>query len=297
MDKRSEMTQGGVDLHTHTNASDGTGTPADNVRLAQEAGLEAVAITDHDTVAGLEEALLEGKRRGVTVVPGVEISTISEGRDIHVLGYYIDWKDAQFLSRLAELRSVRNRRNDMMLERLRELGMAVTMEEVMAMRRTSGRKDDTVGRPHIADVLIAKGYASSRQDAFDRLLGEGGAAYVNPPRIEPETAIQWIHEAGGAAVLAHPGLYGRDVLVEALAASGLDGIEASHSDHTEEQMARYTALAGQYGLAATAGSDYHGERHGEVFHGPLGGRRAPAGVLEALQMRAAARSGLERHRE
>lgn len=282
--------KGYADLHTHTCASDGVGAPGDNVRLAYEAGLRALAITDHDTVAGLEEALEAGRRLGVAVVPGVEISTVAAGKDIHVLGYYIRRDDPVLLERLRELRGVRQRRNDMLLERLGRLGLPLSMEEVLAHREGSGLEKDTIGRPHIAMAMIAKGYVSSQKEAFQHYLGQGGAAYVNPPRIAPETAIQWIHEAGGAAVLAHPGLYGDDDLVEKLAASGLDGIEAYHSDHSEADAKRYADLAGRYGLAVTAGSDYHGERNGVVFHGPLGSRSAPLQVLEELQARAAAAS-------
>lgn len=285
----SEIMEGYADLHTHTRASDGTGTPTDNVRLAAEAGLTAVAITDHDTVAGLEEALQAGSTFGITVVPGVEISSSEEGRDIHVLGYYMDVNNPLFLSRLEELRNVREGRNERMLARLRELGYAITLEEVLERRGPVEQKDTTVGRPHIAQVLVDKGYAESQQDAFNRLIGEGGAAFVSPKRISPETAIAWIHEAGGAAVLAHPGLYGNDVLVERLAASGLDGIEADHSDHSPEEVGTYREMVRRHGLIATAGSDYHGERGGEVFHGPLGGRRVEAAVLPILRERAGSR--------
>jgi predicted metal-dependent phosphoesterase TrpH len=242
-------------------------------------------------VAGLEEALKAGWAVGITVVPGVEISSSEDGKDIHVLGYYMDVADPLFLSRLEELRNVREGRNDRMLERLRELGYAITLEEVLERRGQVEQKDTTVGRPHIAQVLVDKGYAQSQQDAFNRLIGKGGAAFVSPKRISPETAIAWIHEAGGAAVLAHPGLYGNDVLVERLAGSGLDGIEADHSDHSPEEVEKYREIARRHGLIATAGSDYHGERGGEVFHGPLGGRRVEAAVLPLLRERAESRSG------
>ncbi len=287
----SEIMEGYADLHTHTRASDGTGTPSDNVRLAAAAGLSAVSITDHDTVAGLEEALEAGRAAGITVVPGVEISSSENGKDIHVLGYYMDVADPLFLSRLEELRNVREGRNERMLERLRELGYAITLEEVLERRGPVEQKDTSVGRPHIAQVLVDKGYAESQQDAFNRLIGENGAAFISPKRISPETAIAWIHEAGGAAVLAHPGLYGNDTLVERLAGTGLDGIEADHSDHSPEEVEKYREITRRYGLVATAGSDYHGERGGEVFHGPLGGRRVEAAVLPLLQERAENRSG------
>lgn len=278
---------GAVDLHTHTRASDGTETPAENVRIAHAAGLAGLAITDHDTVAGIEEAEAEGLKLGMLVVPGVEISTVAGGQDIHVLGYYIRTADPLFLTRLEELRSVRDRRNELMLEKLRELGLEITLDEVMENRRRSGRSDETVGRPHIAEVLIRKGYAANLQDAFERYLGRTGAAYVNPPRIRPEEAVRWIHEAGGAAVIAHPGLYQDDKLVEELIGAGLDGIEAYHSDHTPEDAERYRSLAERHSLIITAGSDFHGERNGIVFHAPLGSRRISAEILQELEAAAA----------
>lgn len=279
-----------ADLHTHTLASDGTRPPADNVRLAAEAGLAAVAITDHDTVGGLREAMEAGLKYGIAVVPGVEISTVHAGQDIHVLGYWIDDTDPQFLSRLAELREVRNRRNEMIVNKLQELGLSVTMDDVLESLRTSKKAGDTVGRPHIADALVRKGYVSSMAEAFDRYLAKGAAAYVNPPRITPQQAVEWILEAGGAPVLAHPGLYGQDELIPLLAEVGLVGVEAFHSDHTPEQETYYEALAVEHGLLVTAGSDYHGERGGVVFHAPIGARRVAADVVDRLFERRGMRS-------
>lgn len=275
-----------ADLHTHTTASDGTNAPAKNVQLAKQAGLTAVAITDHDTVAGLGEALEEGKRIGITVVPGVEISTIANDQDIHVLGYYMDYEQASFLKHLEELRNTRNRRNEMLIDKLQQLGIQITLDEVTANVRRSGAKDETVGRPHIADVLVKKGTVSSMAEAFERYLGKSGAAYVNPPRIHPFAAIDWIREAGGTAVLAHPGLYKDDTLVELIIAYGIDGIEAHHSDHTLEEEESYAEIAGRSGLIITAGSDFHGERHGVVFHAPVGSRKVSTDVLQQLQARA-----------
>ncbi|PZE22535.1 PHP domain-containing protein [Paenibacillus xerothermodurans] len=269
-----------VDLHTHTSASDGTQPPAENVRLAAELGLAGVAVTDHDTVAGIEEALRAGRSLGITVVPGVEISTVSGGEDIHVLGYFIDHTDEQFLERLAELRAVRARRNEMMLERLNELGVKITMDDVLAS--LSKTADETIGRPHIADAMMRKGYVGSLAEAFERYLGKGGAAYLNPPRIEPATAVKWIMEAGGAPVLAHPGLYDQDELIPQLAEQGLAGLEAYHSDHSPEQEDHYRTIAEGLGLIITAGSDFHGERGGVVFHAPIGSRRAQIDVVHLL---------------
>jgi 3',5'-nucleoside bisphosphate phosphatase len=274
-----------ADLHSHTTASDGTQSPSENVRIALRAGLAAVAITDHDTVSGLPEALSEGKKIGIEVVPGVEISTVASNQDIHVLGYYMDFKDSLFLHRLEQLRDTRNRRNDMLIERLQQLGVNITLAEVLSEVKEVKSEEDTVGRPHIAAVLMKKGYVASISEAFERYLGKEGSAYVNPPRIHPKTAIEWIHEAGGSAVLAHPGLYGDDNLVAELIQAGLDGIEVYHSDHTPEDEARYLRIARENGLIITAGSDFHGERGGEVFHAPIGTRRVETSVLASLKKR------------
>lgn len=271
-----------ADLHTHTRASDGTNRPADNVRMAAEAGLAAIGITDHDTVAGIPEALEAGRRHGILVVPGVEISTAAGGRDIHVLGYGIDHEDETFVRRLVSLRDTRNRRNELIVAKLAELGMPIAMAEVEAAAGKSGKSDGTVGRPHIAQALVDKGYVADIREAFDRLLADGKPACVAPPRIEPLTAVAWIHDAGGKAIVAHPGLYGDDALVAAVLDGGADGLEAFHSDHDEAAEIRYAAMAAERGKLATAGSDYHGSREGVVFHGEIGSRTVPMTVVERL---------------
>lgn len=277
----AEMANAGrIDLHTHTTASDGVHAPADNVRMAGDAGLAGIAITDHDTVAGVAEAVEEGKRLGLIVVPGVEISTSSGGKDIHVLGYRIRYEDSLLLDRLAQLRQLRNQRNERIVERLGELGMPVTMEEVLQMAASGKAEDESVGRPHIAEALVRRGYVGSMKEAFDKFLGSRGSAFVPARRITSLEAVQWIHEAGGAAVLAHPGLYKDDPLVESLLSSGsFDGVEVWHSDHSAEEEARYAKLAEAYGLTATAGSDFHGLRSKEAYHGPIGNRTVDISVL------------------
>lgn len=277
------------DLHSHPQASDGMNKPSENVRLAKEKGLTGLAITDHDTVAGIGEALLAGKELGVDVVPGIEISTRAAGKDIHVLGYYMNFDDDRFQARLARLRSVREERNGLIIAKLQELGVSITLEEVKAGLSRPLRPDESLGRPHIADALVRKGYAVDMRDAFDRYLAEGKPGYASLPRIAPEEAIAWIREAGGAPVLAHPGLYGDDKLVRSILERGKpDGIEVYHSDHGPEEEIRYAAMAEQYGLIVTGGSDYHGVRQGVVFHGDLGGRTAPPGTVERLKQAAAA---------
>ncbi|WP_192715863.1 PHP domain-containing protein [Paenibacillus sp. OAE614] len=272
------------DLHTHTTASDGMQPPSENVRIAHGKGLAAVAITDHDTVGGIPEALEAGQRLGITVVPGVEISTRASGKDIHVLGYYIDITHEPFLNHLAELRQTRERRNDQMIAKLQQLGISITLEEIIAGLGRELKPDESIGRPHMADVLVKKGYASDMRDAFNRYLGEDAPAYVSVPRITPADACAWIREAGGTPVLAHPGIYGDDALVERIVREAKPaGIEVYHSDHGPADEKRYLRMADEHGLIVTAGSDFHGERQGVVFHGDIGSRTIPVTVLEQLQ--------------
>lgn len=282
--KSIKAIQKGCDLHTHTQASDGMNESTENVRLAYEKGLFAVAITDHDTVAGVQEAMEAGVKYGIKVIPGVEISTMAGGVDIHILGYFVDTNNPEFLSRLANLRNTRNERNEKIIVNLQKLGIHITMEEVISGLERELKPDESIGRPHIADTLVRKGFATDMRDAFDRYLAQGAPAYAPQPRISPQEACQWIREAGGTAVLAHPGLYGDDELVKAiLEEAELSGIEVFHSDHDQEDELRYLKLAEEFKLIVTAGSDYHGERQGVVFHGDLGDKRVPEEVLEQLE--------------
>ncbi len=278
-----------ADLHTHTKASDGTCEPAENVRLAKEAGLAAVAITDHDTVAGVPAALAAAVSLGIEVIPGVEVSSVGRGQDIHVLGYFVPYEDTAFQERLVSLRETRHERNKLLIARLQELGIPITLENVY--RRKQGTTDKNIGRPHIAEELMELGVVGSINEAFEKYLGKEGAAYVNPPRITPQEAITLIKEAGGAAVLAHPGLYDADDLVQELISFGLDGIEVNHPDNDAEQRARYTAWAQEHGLIMTGGSDFHGWRGEEPFHAMLGTHTAPIEAVEQLREVASKRKG------
>nr|WP_209847190.1 PHP domain-containing protein [Paenibacillus sediminis] len=281
------MNQEGLcDLHTHTQASDGLHKPAENVHFAKQKGLAAIAITDHDTIAGIEEALRVGEEDGVIVVPGIEISTRVDDQDIHVLGYYIDFHDQVFLRRLEELRSTRERRNELIISKLQQLGVSITLDEVINHLGRPLRADESIGRPHIADLLVHKGYVSNMREAFDRYLAEGAAAYVSLPRITPAEAMNWIREADGTPVLAHPGLYKNDDLVRAIIEEGRPaGIEVYHSDHSEADEERYMLMAEHYELIMTGGSDFHGARQGVIFHGDIGNRTVSAEVLSLLSSR------------
>ncbi|MDQ6420843.1 PHP domain-containing protein [Paenibacillus sp. LHD-117] len=283
-------TDGRADLHAHTTASDGMYAPAEVVRKAFAAGLQAVAITDHDTVTGVEEALREGERIGMTVVPGVEISSYADGTDIHVLGYYTDNADGLWQQRLESLRGVRANRNTLIVHKLQSLGIPIEWEDVLAVasakQTEAGGKGKSIGRPHIAEALIRQGVVTTMAEAFDKYLASGAAAYVELPRVHPAEAIGWIKDAGGVSVIAHPGLYGKDGLVEELIRSGADGIEVYHPDHGFAEEERYNEIARRHGIVATGGSDYHGERQGVGYHGELGSRTVPASaVLDLMRSR------------
>lgn len=275
---------GRCDLHTHSQASDGMQPPAENVKLAKQRGLSAVALTDHDTVAGVAEAQRAGREYGIDVVAGVEISTRAGGKDIHVLGYYVNTEDEKFLERLRGLREAREERNHLIIAKLQELGLEISWQEVIDGLGRPLEPDESIGRPHMADVLVRKGYAADMRDAFNSYLAEGQPGYVSVPRVAPEDACQWIKDAGGAAVIAHPGLYRDDELVRRILVDAHpDGIEVVHSDHGPEEERRYAELAREFGLIQTGGSDYHGVRQGVVFHGDLGSKNVTIDVLDKLR--------------
>ena len=247
-----------IDLHLHTTHSDGSLRPAEVLARAKQADVSAVAITDHDITTGIPEAMAAGAALGIEVVPGVEISSFDGKSELHILGYCLDWQDPQLNGRLAILRNSRHRRNPLIIERLRTVGLDVTYEEVRALAGT-----ESVGRPHIAQLLMQKHYVTSAKEAFDRYLAEGKPAYVARELPVPAEAIRWIREAKGVAVLAHPtwiktsdeGL--RDC-VQALKEAGLGGIEVHYSTHSKSQTASYLDLARHLGLLITGGSDFHG---------------------------------------
>lgn len=276
-----------IDLHTHTTASDGTLSPTELVRLARGAGLAAVAVTDHDTVDGLGEALEAGRALGLEVVPGIEISAEFQPGTMHMLGYFIHPDRPVFAEKLRVLQEARRDRNPIIAEKLNALGLAVTMDEV---RAAAG--GEQVGRPNFARVLLDKGYVSSMGEAFDRYLTKGGPAYVDKFRLSPADSVELIHQAGGLAVLAHPFTLGLgeqvlETFVADLAACGLDGLEVYYPEHDPDQTRACLELAARHGLAVTGGSDFHGDNKPEVALGSgfQENLAVPAELLEALRRR------------
>lgn len=244
-----------IDLHLHTTASDGTLTPSELVSRARSARLTIIAITDHDTTAGSLAARTAAREAGIELVPGIEISAVADGRDVHLLGYFIDAESAALGSFLLTQRAERLRRVTEMTERLASLGCPIDLEPILAVA-AGGR---TVGRPQVAEALVRGGYVSSRDEAFTRFLEFGAPGFVPRRGAGPYDVIDIVHAAGGVVSMAHPGLTRRDDLIPSLVAHGLDALEARHSDHTPDVEAGYRAMAATLGVATTAGSDYHGD--------------------------------------
>lgn len=271
-----------ADLHAHTTASDGTFTPTELVRAAKAAGLSLLAVTDHDTVAGLDEATREADRIGLALVPGVELSVEGPPGKCHLLGFNFDRHAPGFLDTLARVSEARRTRNGRMAERLQALGVPVTLEEITAVAPPGAN----VGRPHFAQTLVNRGVVANLAQAFERYLGDGAPAYVPAASLTPAEAIALIHGAGGLAVLAHPGLLklapGEQIRNRLLALQqlGLDGIEAYYGRHTLGDTERFLHFAQTLGLIVTGGSDFHGAHKPDVFLGDvLDGRGVPLGVL------------------
>jgi 3',5'-nucleoside bisphosphate phosphatase len=253
-----------IDLHTHSNRSDGTFEPAEVVRLAAERALDVVALTDHDTTDGLAEALATGSVVGVEVVPGVEFSAEFDGNSVHVLCYWMDPQDAALQLELRRLREDRFRRGELMVGKLRDLGLPVAFQRVRAIAG-----DATIVRPHIAQAMVEAGVVATEKEAFERYIGDGGPAHVAKHALDPVNAVALIEGAGGVCALAHPGMWGDQSsvpveLIERMAGAGMRGLEVDHPDHTPEMRERYRTVAGELGLIATGGSDCHGTRYDPV---------------------------------
>lgn len=250
------MSAASADLHTHTTASDGTLTPTELVMSAVTVGLDVLAVSDHDSVEGVPSALKAAEPLGLMVIPGVELSAHEGGRDVHVLGYFIDYEDTSLTERLFELRRGRLERAIAMIDALDDAGYAVSIDDVLAH---SG--EGAVGRSHVARALVDRGSAASVDEAFGDLIGRDRPFYRRKPLIDPAEVVGLIHDAGGLAVLAHPCVGSVADLIAGMAAAGLDGLEAYHPEHTPADTARMLEVARERDLLVTGGSDYHGPSH------------------------------------
>ncbi|MDN4595291.1 PHP domain-containing protein [Polycladomyces subterraneus] len=248
-----DLPWGTFDLHTHTTASDGEYPPAQLVVKAKQASLSTIAITDHDTLAGIEEAQQSGEHEGIRVIPGVEITTRFLGSSVDVLGYAFD-HPSRLHQKLTAYREGRRIRAERILEKLDQLGMKLSMEEVLVYSA-----DGVIARPHIAKALVQKGYAPDVQTVFDLYLADGQPAHIEKQSLSTEAGIHLIHQEGGKAVLAHPGLIRDDRCLADLLKMNWDGIEVWHPAHTSDQARLFYHLAQERGLAVTGGSDFHND--------------------------------------
>jgi predicted metal-dependent phosphoesterase TrpH len=273
-----------IDLHTHTNFSDGSFSPTALVELAHQKGLDILAITDHDTTEGLLEAMEATETFPLELISGIELSTEFQGREMHMLGYFIDLSDPQFQTRLEQLRSSRIDRIQHILDRLHTLNVEISLAEVQHVAGSG-----TIGRPHIAQILIKKGYVKGMKEAFDRFLGIRGTGYVR--RAVPEAAeiITWITDAGGIPILAHPyweGLNPDEMVISCrtLIDQGLRGLEVFYGTFSARQISLNLQLARQFDLLITGGSDFHGTFKPDISIGTgRGSLKVPSKVIDHLR--------------
>ena len=275
---------GNIDLHVHSNASDGSCTPAELLKIASEKQLAAIALTDHDTVSGIEEFLRESARYDLDAVPGLEVSVLYKDSAIHITGLFIDHKNQPLMELLGEVRENRDKRNELIIGKLQELGYEITLDEVLGV--ASG---ESIGRPHFAKILVEKGYFSYPQEVFDKCLKKGMSGYCPRMLPDPERAIKLIHEAGGMAFWAHPvhradeNLSYVESVLNVFVKLGLDGIEAYYSTFTREQQEMLLRVAEKYNLAVSGGSDFHGENMPGVEMGSgFGGLAVPFSIYGGI---------------
>ncbi len=266
---------GKVDLHSHTNYSDGANSPETLIRKASEKGLSTIAITDHDSVNGIKEAIVVGNDLGVQVVPGVELSTDVDDKDVHLLGLFLDIEDEELLKYLQFFRDERLYRAKRIVRKLNGLGHTISIDDVLAFAQNSA-----VGRPHIALAMVERQIVSGFYEAFDKYIGDYGPAYERKIHVSPKSALKIISDAGGLSFVAHPGYMSETTLTN-LIKSGIDGIEVVHPSHNAYQVRFYRGIVNQYCLLETGGSDYHGGSKND--EGNLGRFTIPQTKLDAMQ--------------
>jgi 3',5'-nucleoside bisphosphate phosphatase len=245
-----------ADLHLHTFFSDGKLSPEELIQKAKLSGIDTLSITDHDSVEGVEEAMHYGKLHDVEIIPGVELSSEYKGQEVHVLGYFMDYKEPRFLEYLSSFRAKRLMRAEKIVERLNSMNIKITIKDVLS--KTLGNA--SIGRPHIAFALMAANVVSNYNEAFFKYLGDNKPAYVKKPNIGTSDAVKLITESGGLSFIAHPGKTIRDNLIIELIEQGVDGIEIIHPSHTRDDVAYFLDITGQYFLLESGGSDFHGGR-------------------------------------
>lgn len=270
--------QRSIDLHIHTHYSDGALSPREIIEKSVNIGLSAIALTDHDHVGGIQEAQEYGKQYGIEVIPGIELSVSLHGRDIHILGYYIDPENERLTQALTFFREQRLKRAERMVSKLNMLRIPLTMDAVL-----QHAKQGAVGRPHIAQALLDEGYIETYYEAFSRYIGTDCPAYETKYYFSPYDAIQLISQAGGLSFLAHPGKYARNEDILELIKLGIDGIETIHPKHNESHVAYFRSLTEQYFLLECGGSDFHGVTSLEESH--FGSYTVPYETITTMKQR------------
>ena len=244
-----------ADLHMHTNCSDGVFSAYELVKKCKQKGLSIIAITDHDSVAAFPDAIEYGKEFGVEVIPGVELSAMVEEKDVHILGYFLDYTNKRLLEYLEFFRVERVKRAERIVAKLNSINVPLKIEAVL--QKAAG---GSVGRPHIASAMVDEGHIQNYHEAFERFIGNGGPAFEKKFNLTPDEAIKLISSSGGLSFLAHPGRYTSDEVLNILIKSGLDGIEVIHPSHTMAHTNHYRGVVGEYYLLESGGSDFHGGR-------------------------------------
>ncbi|MFA6598799.1 MAG: PHP domain-containing protein [Ignavibacteriaceae bacterium] len=264
-----------IDLHSHTKFSDGYFTPQELLEKVNEKNISVLAITDHDTIDAIPSAIPLGEKLGITVVPGVELSSQDGERDIHILGYFIDIENDKFKKYLAIFKAERVKRAERIIAKLNTLGFPITIDDVLTLSETS-----VVGRPHIADALVKLGIVKSFYEAFQKYLGNNSPAYEKKYYISPANAIGIIQEAGGIAIIAHPGALPEETISELIKAN-VDGFEVYHPSHSTQQMKYYEGITTNYFLYGTGGSDFHGGTRSDINN--IGRFYTPLGTYESMK--------------
>jgi 3',5'-nucleoside bisphosphate phosphatase len=269
--------EGKVDLHIHTNYSDGFYSPEEIILKAKELGLEAISITDHDNLSGIKKATEKGNEIGIEVIPGVEISSDIKDREIHILAYFVQTDSVELERYLKFFREERLKRAVRIVNKLNLLGLSLTIEDVMEKAKNSA-----VGRPHIAQAMLEKGLTSNFYEAFNKYIGNNGPAYEKKVHISPQSAFKIINDAGGLSFIAHPG-YMEESLLKELIDEGVDGIEVIHSSHSQHQVKFYRGIVNEYFLLESGGSDFHGGKREDEKN--FGNYYTKYSVVEAMRKR------------
>ena len=267
-----------ADLHIHSQFSDGVLSPIEIVRRAKQSDLDIISITDHDSVGGINAAIEAGRDIGIEVIAGIELSAIHHGTEVHILGYFVDYKNKELVDSLAGFRNERLKRAERIVGKLNNLKIPITIESVMD--HVTG---DSVGRPHIANTLVKGGHADSYHQAFDEYIGNGRPAYEEKWNFSPAETIRLISEAGGLSFLAHPGKSTSEEMIIQLINAGLDGIEVIHPCHTPDLVYYYKGIVDEYCLLESGGSDFHGGERGDTD--AFGNYSVPVSVVDLMRKR------------